>query len=105
MKFVSRNCFTQLPAEDLYCDSTDVINGIIVNVTDHVGESYQYTYNQSGISPTNERNYNFTFQDLKYHQFWRPFNITISVNNSVGFSLFSDHMIVRGANNGNVIIN
>ena len=88
----------------MYCDSTDVINGIIVNITDHVGESYQHIYNQSGISCTDEGTYNFTFQ-VKYHQFWRPFNITISVNNSVGFSPFSDHMIVRGANNGNVIIN
>ena len=92
----------QLPAEDSYCDSTDVINSITVNVTDHVDGSHQYIYNQPEVLRTDEGNYKLTFQ-VKYHQFWRPFNVTISVNNSVGSSPFSDHMIVRGANNGNVI--
>ena len=99
-----RNCFTQLPAEDLYCDSTDVINSITVNVTDHVNGSYQYINNQPKILHTDEGNYNFTFQ-VGHHQSRGPLNITISVNNSVGSSPFSNHMIVREINNGNVIIN
>ena len=76
-----------------------------MNVTDHVGGLYQYNYDLPSLRValhTDGVNYNFTFQ-AEHHQFWRPFNITISVNNSVGSSPFSDHMIVRGADNGNVI--
>lgn len=40
---------------------------------------------------------------IKPHQFWRPFNITITVNNSIEPSPFADHMTIRGANNGIVI--
>ena len=88
----------------MYCDSTDVIKSITVNVTDPVDGSYQYIYDQSRVVHTNEGNYKFTFQ-VEHHQFWRPFNITISVNNSVGSSPFSDHMTVRGANNGSLLNN
>ena len=87
----------------MYCDSTDVINSIAVNVTDPVGRSYQRIYDQPRVLHNDEGSYKFTFQ-VEHSEFWRPFNITISVNNSIGSSPFSDHMIVRGANNGTVII-
>ena len=70
-----------------------------MNVTDPINGSY-YIHNQ--LSRTDMGTYTFTFQ-VEHHQFWRPFNITISVNNSVGSSPFSDHVIIRGARNGTVI--
>ena len=97
--------YTQPPSENLYCDSTAVINSITVNVTEPINGSYQLIYDQlqPGELRTDERSYKFTFQ-VEHNQFWRPFNITISVNNSVGSSPFTDHMIVRGPINGAVII-
>ena len=89
---------TQLPAESLYCDSTDVINSVTVNVSEPVNGSHQHI-NCSILSHTDEGSYKCIFQ-VDHHQFWRPFNITISVNNSVGSSPFTDHMTVRGVNNG-----
>ena len=77
-----------------------------MNVTEPVNGSYQLIYDQlqPGELRTDERSYKFTFQ-VEHNQFWRPFNITISVNNSVGSSPFTDHMIVRGVNNGTNHIN
>ena len=98
---------TQLPAESLYCDSTDVINSITVHVTEPVNGSHQYIYDQPILSHNDEQGiYNFTFQ-VDHHQYWRPFNITMSVNNSVGTSPFTDHITVGGIDNGmyTVIIN
>lgn len=94
-----------MPSEDLYCDSNDIINSISVNVTDPINGSHQYdcTLDHSKILHTDNRSYHFTFQ-VEHYQFWRPFNIAIAVNNSIGSSPFSDYMIVRGANNGIVII-
>ena len=101
--------FVQLPAENLYCDSTDIINSITVNVADHINGSHdpingsrQYTYDQPTILRTDDDSYEFRFT-VEHYQFWRPFSITIAVNNSIGPSPFSDHMMIRGANNGTVI--
>jgi len=77
-----------------------------VNITEPVNGSYQLIYDQ--LQPeelrTDERSYKFTFL-VEHDQFWRSFNITISVNNSIGSSPFSDHMIVRGPINGTMTIN
>ena len=72
-----------------------------MNVTNHVGRSYQHICDQPGDLHNDEGSYKCTFQ-VERSEFWRPFSITISVNNSIGSSPFSDHMIVRGANNGTV---
>ena len=73
-----------------------------MNVTDAVTGSHQYTYDQPTLLHTNdsdERSYTFTFQVEQDH-FWRPFIVTIAVNNSIGSSPYSDHMIAIGATNG-----
>ena len=76
-----------------------------MNVTEPVNGSYQLIYDQ--LQPeelrTDERSYKFLFQ-VEHDQFWRPFNITISVNNSIGSSPFSDHMIVRAVHNGIIYV-
>jgi len=69
-----------------------------VNVSGPTNGSYQHIHDQQVLGYDNG-SYDFKFQ-IKHYQFWRPFNITIAVNNSVGASPFSNHMIVRGANNG-----
>ena len=78
-----------------------------MNVTDPINGSHQYTYDQHHQhidgQPTDDGSYQFIFP-VEHHQFWRPFNITIAVNNSIGSSPFSDNMIIRGTNNGTVII-
>ena len=90
----------QLPAENLHCASNETITNITVNVTDPVTGSHQYICDQHRPLDDNERSYTCTFQ-IKPYQFWRPFTIAIAVNNSIGFSPYSDHMIAAGASNGN----
>ena len=90
---------TQLPAEDLYCDSTETITNITVNVTDPVTGSHQYICGQPRPLDNNEKSYTCTFQ-VDRSQYWRPLHLTIAVMNSIGFSPFSDPMTVTGASNG-----
>ena len=76
-----------------------------MNVTDAVTGSHQYTYDQPTLLHTNdsdERCYKFTFQ-VEHDKFFRPLHIIIAVMNSIAFSPFSDHMILTGISNGNVI--
>ena len=91
-----------MPPEDLHCE---VIHGIRVNVTDAVTGSHQYFYDQPTLLHANdsdERSYKFTFQ-VEHDQFFRPLHIIIAVMNSIAFSPFSDHIILTGISNGNVI--
>ena len=70
-----------------------------MNVTDPVTGSHQYICDRPRPLHNDERSYACTFQ-VDRSQLWRPLYISIAVMNSIGFSPFSDHMIVTGASNG-----
>ena len=93
---------SQLPAENLHCDSTETINNITVNVTDPVTGSHQYICDHPRPLHNDERSYTCIFQ-VEPYQFWRPFTVAVAVNNFIGPSPYSDHMIATGASNDNYI--
>ena len=90
-------CCTQLPPVNLYCD--DSITDIIVNITQYDNGSHQYpkSYNQPLNTLQNDSgNYMFRFKfPVEQFQFWTPFDIAISVKNSVGLTPFSNYTTIR----------
>jgi len=88
--------FTQLPpVESQYCDSPE--KGVrVLAMIDH-DDSYQI----GPISPTHHDSGEYTMTIRVNHtNTWKPFNISIAAINSVGPSIFSDPVTVRGPING-----
>ena len=84
---------------NLYCDNS--ITNITVDITQHDNGShhdqYPKSYNQPLSTLKNDNsNYVFRFKfPVEQFQFWTPFDIAISVNNTVGPTSFSNYVTIK----------
>lgn len=86
-----------------YCDEVNNIKKITANITDHQG-SYQYVTGQYHFLNITARTFNVVLK-VNYSTLWRPFMFSLSLENSVGASPFCNQVLVRGAINGNDLLN
>jgi len=72
----------------------------MVNISYPSNKLYQYHIDKVLQSDNNSYEFELTLSQLGQYQFWKSFDIAISVKNSIGWSQFSNFMTIASVTNG-----